>query len=155
VPLKDSLSTAWPTSVVYIDNARTNEYTITINGTTTDIVITNPLTPGNIITILAYSDSDSIVGYYQLPSNLQQNPFNYQITTINAGDIRGHYKSICNNIPGLIGHSFGANNYRDLGNPVPYGTRIIQNSAPLVTAAAFIRKQETNFFNGITYNATE
>jgi hypothetical protein len=155
VPLKDSLSTAWPTSVVYVDNTRTNEYTTTINGNTTDVVITQALTPGNIITILAYSDSDSIVGYYQLPSNLQQNPFNYQITTINAGDIRGHYKSICNNIPGLTGQSFGANNYRDLGNPVPYGTRIIQNSAPLVTAAAFIRKQETNFFNGVSYNATE
>ena len=155
VPLKDSSTTAWPTCVVYVNNSRISDYTINTSENKTDITITPTLTPGDAITIMAYSDSISNVGYYQIPSNLQQNPFNYQITTINAGDIRGHYKSICNNIPGLAGHSFGANNYRDLGNPVPYGTRIIQNSATMVTPAAFLRKQETNFFGGLNYNATE
>ena len=155
IPLKDINSTAWPTSVVYVNNSRISEYTTTISGNETNIVITQTLTAGDIITILAYSDMVSNTGYYQVPSNLQQNPFNYQITTINAGDIRGHYKSICNNIPGLTGQSFGANNYRDLGDPVPYGTRIIQNSATIVTAAAFIRRQEANFFNSVDYNATE
>jgi len=155
VPLRDSTSTAWPVSVVYVNNTRIDAYTTTVTNTQTVVVITQTLAAGDLITILAYSDVVSNIGYYQVPSNLQQNPFNYQVTTINAGDIRGHYKSICNNIPGLTGQSFGANNYRDLGNPVPYGTRIIQNSATMVTAAAFIRRQEANFFNGVNYNATE
>ena len=155
IPLKDSTTTAWPTSVLYVNNSRIDSYNVTVTTTETVVIITSDLTPGDTITVMAYSDSISNIGYYQVPSNLQQNPFNYQITTINAGDIRGHYKSICNNIPGLTGQSFGANNYRDLGNPVPYGTRIIQNSAAAVTPAAFIRKQETNFFNGVNYNATE
>ena len=155
IPIKDSSSTKWPTSVVYVNNSRTNNYTATVTQTTTNYVITQTLTAGDTITIMAYSDSISNIGYYQIPSNLQQNPFNYQITTINAGDIRGHYKSICNNIPGLTGVAFGANNYRDLGNPVPYGTRIIQNSAPLVPAALFSRKQQVNFYNSLSYNATE
>jgi len=155
VPIKDSFSTAWPTSVVYVNNARISEYTTAIVGDETHVTITKTLTPGDSVTVKVYSDSVSNIGYYEVPSNLQQNPFNYQTTTINAGDIRGHYKSICNNIPNLAGESFGANNYRDLGNPVPYGTRIIQNSASIVTSAAFIRRQDTNFFNSLGYNATE
>ena len=155
IPIKDSTSTKWPTSVVYVNNGRINTYTAIINGTETKIEISSTLVAGDIITIMVYSDSISKTGYYQVPSNLQQNPFNYQIDTINAGDIRGHYKSICNNIPGLVGNAFGSNNYRDLGNPVPYGTRIVQHSATMITPAIFIRRQETNFFNSINYNATE
>lgn len=155
IPIIDSTKTKWPTSVVYVNNARIDTYTVRVIGSTTDVVINSTLTPGDSVTIKLYSDVISNIGYYEVPSNLQQNPFNYQITTINAGDIRGHYKSICNNIPGLTGVAFGANNYRDLGNPVPYGTRIIQNSAAVVTAAAFVRRQSTNFFNSINYNATE
>jgi hypothetical protein len=155
VPLVDNTMTKWPTSVVYVNNARINTYTTVVVGSTTNVLITSTLTPGDTVTVKAYSDSISNIGYYEIPSNLEQNPFNYQITTINAGDIRGHYKSICNNIPGLTGVSFGANNYRDLGNPVPYGTRIIQNSASVVTPASFVRRQETNFFNSLNYNATE
>jgi len=155
VPIKDNTLTKWPTSVVYVNNARIDTYTTRAVGSTTDIVVTSTLNAGDSVTVKVYSDSISNLGYYEVPSNLQQNPFNYQITTINAGDIRGHYKSICNNIPNLTGQAFGANNYRDLGNPVPYGTRIIQNSASVVTAASFVRRQSTNFFNSLSYNATE
>jgi len=155
VPIKSSEMTKWPTSVVYVNNSRVNTYTARAVGSTTDVIISSTLVAGDSVTIKVYSDVISNLGYYEVPSNLQQNPFNYQITTINSGDIRGHYKSICNNIPGLTGIAFGANNYRDLGNPVPYGTRIIQNSATVVTAAAFVRRQSTNFFNSLNYNSTE
>lgn len=157
VAVKSSSETNWPTVVVYVDNSRLDptSYTVTTTPNRTIIVINDTLTDGVSVDILLYSDQVSETGYYQIPSNLDHNPFNDQITLINSGDIRGHYKSICNNVPNLIGAAFGANNYRDLGDVVPYGTKIIQNSAPLAAPAAVIRKQSHNFFNSIDYNATE
>ena len=157
IPMKDGTTTPWPTSVVYINNNRiaNTEYYVTVSNGSTVVNLTTSLNTNSLITIMIYSDEISSTGYYEIPSNLEQNPFNDAITTINAGDIRGHYKSICNNVYNFTGDPFGANNYRDLGNVVPYGTRITQNSASLVTAAAFIRRQETNFFNSISYNSIE
>lgn len=157
IAMKDTTTTNWPTIVVYVDNARIDPsgYTVTVTANRTSIKILSTLSNSNAIDILLYSDQISKTGYYQIPSNLDHNPFNEQITLINSGDIRGHFKSICNNIPNLVGIAFGANNYRDLGNVVPYGMRIIQNSASLVIPSTIIRKQSHNFFSSISYNSNE
>ena len=157
IAAKDSSTTKWPTIIVYVDNNRidTSGYTVSTTANTTIIQINDTLTNGVTVDIMIYSDQVSSTGYYQIPSNLDHNPFNSQISLINSGDIRGHFKSICNNVPNLTGAAFGANNYRDLGNVVPYGMRIVQNSASLPTPAAIIRKQSYNFFNSVSYNATE
>ena len=50
---------------------------------------------------------------------------------------------------------FGANNYRDLGNIVPYGTRIIQNSASLVLPGLFSRNSQHNLSNALLFNSRQ
>lgn len=150
-------STQWPSVSVYVDNQRVDPslYSVVVDATTTKISLYDTPTVGTPVEILIYSDKVSATGYYQIPSNFDHNPFNTSITSINLGDIRGHYKSICNNSPALVGKAFGANNFRDLGNLVPYGTRIIQNSASLVSAAAFLRSAKANFFESLAYNSQE
>jgi len=158
VPFKDPSTTPWPVTQVYVDNTRLalGEYTRTINnkGETVIVLSETPSEPVQV-QVLIYSDMPSKVGYYQLPSNLQYNPFNAPVETINLGDIRGHYKSICNNITTLVGNPFGPNNYRDLGNLVPYGSKVIQSSASLVPAAAFLRNQDYSIFNALKFNGSE
>jgi len=156
IAAKSSTSTIWPTIVVYVDNTRvdTSSYTVSIGATTTTIILLNSIAEDTHVDVMIYSDQISEMGYFQVPSNLDHNPFNTPITNLNLGDIRGHYKSICNNIA-LSGSAFGANNYRDMGIVIPYGTKIIQNSSSIASAAAFLRKQSTNFFNSIIYNSTE
>jgi hypothetical protein len=157
VPVKDDASTQWPTMVVYVNNERVSSsaYTVTVGSSTTTITLTNTPAYETPVQILLYSDVMSKTAYYQIPANFDHNPFNEQISSINLGDVRGHYKSICNNVPNLEGNAFGPNNYRDLGNLVPYGNRIIQSSAPLAVAACFLRKQNTNFLSSVSYNANE
>jgi hypothetical protein len=149
--------TDWPPLVVYVNNERqlpsSFTYTVTSNSTTITLLTTPDI--NSPIDVMVYSNQTSKLGYYQIPSNLDHNPFNEQISNINLGDIRGHYKSICNNIPNLVGLSFGANNYRDLGDLVPYGTKIIQNSSPLYPAAVFLRNKTANIFDSIQYNSRE
>lgn len=158
VPFKNPESTPWPVTQVYVDNTRLalGEYTRTINEKG-ETIITLEKTPevGTPVQVLIYSDKPSATGYYQIPSNLQYNPFNSPIESINLGDIRGHYKSICNNITSLVGNAFGPNNYRDLGNLVPYGSKVIQSSASLVPAAAFLRNQDFSIFNALKFNGLE
>lgn len=153
IKVKDE--SVWPKIVVYVNNARTTEYTYTTTDTTTAITITKELVLGETVVIMLDSDQTSKIAYYQVPTNLDHNPFNEELSSIALGDVRGHYKSICNNLVELTGNAFGANNYRDLGNVVPYGTRIIQNSAPVVNAAAFLRNNNNNFFDALQFNSTQ
>lgn len=156
---KDASSTPWPTVQVYLNNRRldSTQYTVTVTETTTVISLSMDLvvTTETPIEILIYSDQTSSTAYYEIPLNLNNNPFNTQITEASIGDIRGHYQSIYKNYPYFVGNSFGANNYRDLGNLIPYGTRIVQHSAPLLTPSAFLRNQDHNLFNALTYNSNE
>jgi hypothetical protein len=123
--------------------------------TNTVVSVTQGLDPlvSTVVQILIISDTVSANAYYTVPINLTNNPFNADPTTVNVGDIRGQYQSIFYNNPNTTGQVFGSNNYRDLGNIVPYGNRIIQNSASLVLPSTFLRKQNHNFFNAVEYNS--
>lgn len=157
VALKDSATTMWPTITVYVDNKRVNTsgYTIASTSNSTTVTLIDTPAVGTPVDIMVYSDQVSKVAYYDVPINLESNPFNTAVQTITLGDVRGHYKSICNNVTALSGDAFGPNNFRDLGNLVPYGTKIIQNSAPLVLPAAFTKNDNNNLFNAITFNSYE
>ena len=152
-----SNETIYPSMVVYVDNERidNSQYTVVIGTRSTEITFISPPAIGTPIEILIHSSQVSQIGYYQIPSNFDHNPFNTPVTSINLGDLRGHYKSICNNITTLTGSAFGRNNFRDLGNLVPYGTRIIQNSSTLVLTSTFLRSGNNNFFRGLEHSSTE
>jgi len=149
---------AWPTIQLFVNNSiqYSSDYTVETTDTQTIITFTVPNPEvDTIIEILLLSDQVSPTAYYSIPINLNNNPLNEDITTVNVGDIRGQYQSSFYNNPNTTGEVFGANNYRDLGNMVPYGNRIIQNSASLVLPGAFLRKQNHNLFNALMYNSRE
>jgi len=147
----------WPTLKVYINNVYQDPSTYTYEvGNSLTIVTLNtlPTTP-TVIQIFVLSDEVSQFGYYDIPINLNNNPLNDNLTTANMGDIRDQYQDIYINAPNTSGPVFGANNYRDLGNLVPYGTKIIQNSASLVLPGAFLRSTQYDIFDALLYNSRE
>jgi hypothetical protein len=155
--LNDTAS-EWPTIQVFVNNViqQTSDYTVTVTDTQTivNFTVPEPLVD-TIVEILLLSDQVSKTAYYQVPINLNNNPLNGDITIVNVGDIRGQYQSIFYNNPNTTGTLFGSNNYRDLGNLVPYGNAIIQNSASLVLPGTFLRKQNHNLFNSLLFNSRE
>ena len=157
IPAIYTLPTKWPLVQVYINNNYLPDtaYTVTVTATSTTISIPEVANVDTSVQILILSDKVSPTAYYQTPINLNNNPFNEDITTANIGDIRGQYQSIFFNNPDTIGEVFGPNNYRDLGNLVPWGNRIIQNSASLVLPGTFLRKQNHNLFNSILFNSRQ
>ena len=148
----------WPTIQLFVNNKiqYSTDYTVVTTATQTIVTfaVPDPLVD-TVIEILLLSNQVSETAYYSIPTNLNNNPLNADITVVNVGDIRGQYQSSFYNNPNTTGDVFGANNYRDLGNMVPYGNKIIQNSASLVLPGAFLRKQNHNLFNALLYNSRE
>ena len=153
VPMVALASTNWPTIQVYINNTFQSNYTVAVTDSSTTVTITVDSLVDTVIQVLLLSDLVSPTAYYQIPINLNNNPLNSDVTTVNVGDIRGQYQSMFYNSPTAVGEVFGPNNFRDCGNLVPYGNKIIQNSASLVLPGTFLRKQNQNLFDALMYNS--
>ena len=149
--------TEWPVLKVFENNVilKESQYTVIQTSSTTTVTLNYVPKTSTVIQIIILSTQVSKTAYYLTPSNLNNNPLNNNITTVNVGDIRVQYQTICINNPDFTGNIFGSNNTRDLGNLVPYGNQIIQNSASLVLPGIFLRKQEFNLFNSLSYNSIE
>ena len=133
-------------------------YTLSVDSNTDTSLITlnSPtLVNGDIVEVLAYSQQASKQAFYQIPVNLENNPFNDNSSQFSLGTVRQHYATICENLPNLKGPINGRNNTRDLGDIIPYGGLILQQSSPLTLAGFFLRNPNYDIFASISYNSRE
>lgn len=154
-----NFNSGWNPAQVYRDDQilDTSVYTVTVDtvlGTTT-ITLATPAVVGEKVTVLVISDQVSKTAYYEIPQNLENNPFNANVTTVGVGDLRNQYRRIYTNAPGIVGQMFGNNNVHDLGNLSGYGDSIIQNSASLVLPGIFLRKTAYKLTDALQYNSRE
>ena len=151
--------TTIPTVKIYVDSTfqdpGTYTYTTTSNTTTITFPATTVIVPGQVIEVLVLSDQASAVGFYQVPVNLENNPLNQNADNFTLGTIRTHYDTIGQNLVGLTGKINGANNSRDLGNIIPFGLNILQQSSPMTMAGYFLRSADYNIFASLEYNSRE
>jgi hypothetical protein len=134
------------------------DYTFEVTDSTTTITINTDADVaaiGDIIEVDVLSNVASNVGFYQVPINLENNPLNENSSTFTLGTIRSHYQTIGENLKSLVGPINGANNTRDLGNIIPYGTNILQQSSPMTLAGYFMRSADYNIFNSIEWNSRQ
>jgi hypothetical protein len=146
-----------PSIKVYAGNrfVPPNRYTFTTTLDTTVIRLLDTYPPGEIIEVLAYSEQVSKAGFYQVPINLENNPFNVNSPEFTLGTIRSHYETIGENILGWQGPINGSNNSRDLGNIIPYGLNILQQSSSMMLPGFFMRRDAFDVNNAIIYNSNE
>lgn len=147
----------WARHQVFFNNVyrEPSTYTVETTANSTSIILTEMPAGKTVIQVLLLSDQTSNSAYYIVPANLNNNPFNEDITSVNLGDIRMHYADMFINAPDTTGDVFGVNNFRDCGDLVPYGTKIIQNSASLVLPGAFLRRQENSLIDSLLFNSRE
>ena len=130
-------------------------YTVSTTTNTTTIVLNTVQVPGSIIEVQVLSDQVSQQAFYQVPVNLENNPFNINSDVFTLGTIRSHYGTMCQNLLPFQGKINGANNSRDLGDIGRYGTQILQQGSPLTLAGFFMRNPEYNIFASLEYNERE
>jgi len=131
------------------------KYTVQIGTDRTTITLSETYVLGELIEVNVLSDQASKVAFYQVPINLENNPLNINSPSFTLGTARSHYETICENLLGLVGPINGNNNSRDLGNIVPFGTNIVQNSSPMTLAGYFMRSAQYNIFSALEYNSRE
>ena len=157
-PVMNQGDSPWPVIRVYVNELilTPDQYEITVSDTETKVTLKSPPTVEVPVQILIHSNANlGKNSYYSIPVNLSSNPFNTPVTSLSLGDIRGHYQTIYSNSQRITGQVFGANDYRDAGNVINYGDKIIQNSAPLTIPAALLRNKTFNLFDALTYSANE
>lgn len=132
-----------------------NQYTWETTENTTTIFLNDTYVLDSIIEIDVISSQVSDEAFYVVPVNLENNPLNGNPKTITLGTVRSHYQSICTNLINISGPINGANNTRDLGNLVPYGLQILQQSSPLTMAGYFMRSEEYDIFQALPYNSRQ
>jgi hypothetical protein len=130
-------------------------YTVSVTGNVTTIILLTAQVPGDVIEVNVLSSQTSAQGFYQVPINLENNPLNVNSETLTLGTVRIHYGSIAENLLQLQGDIYGPNNTRDLGNIVPYGLQILQQSSPLTLTGYFMRSKEYDIFSALEYNNRE
>jgi hypothetical protein len=132
-----------------------SNYTVATTANTTTITLNTVYSPGAVIEVSVLSDQISRQGFYQVPINLENNPLNENSEILTLGTVRSHYGTIAENLINLQGPINGANNTRDLGNLVPYGLQILQQSSPLTLTGYFLRNPEYDIFGALEYNSRE
>jgi hypothetical protein len=105
--------------------------------------------------IKSRSSAEKINGYYEFPANLESNPQNLSIGKFTLGEINNHVSSIADNITNFKGTVPGANSLRDLGNITPFGTRVVQHSAPLMPVVYHITNKDYNVINALRFARLE
>ena len=146
-----------PAIQIYVNSAfqDPSNYTVSIGENTTTIRLTTTYVPGDIVEVVVISDQTSKTGFYQVPINLSNNPLNANSESFTLGTVRSHYQTIGENLINIQGPVIGANNTRDLGNLVPYGLQILQQSSPMTLAGYFMRNEQYNIFSALDYNSRE
>jgi hypothetical protein len=149
--------TLLPLLKVYVANkfVSPQDYTYLVTDLGTTIYLKQIYVPDDVIEVLALSPIPSSVGFYQIPINLEYNPFNINSNQFTLGTVRGHYESIAENILNFVGPINGSNNSRDLGNLVPHGLQIVEQSSPLPLAGFFMRNRDYDIFAALKYNSQE
>ena len=146
-----------PAILLYVANefVLPQDYTVTRNATTTVITLSKIYVPDSVIEVQVLSGQVSKTGFYEVPVNLENNPFNANAPSFTLGTVRTHYESIAENLINFSGSINGSNNTRDLGNISRYGTTILQQSSPMTLAGFFMREPEYNIFKSLEFNDRE
>jgi hypothetical protein len=159
VAMSSEAQTLWAPIKIYKNGEfiDSSYYKTTVDTTigTTIVTFNDGLSVGDQVSVQLISDQVSKTAYYQIPSNLQSNPFNTQISSVAAGDLKNYYNSIFGNAPNAAGVVFGQNNLGNLGDLAKYGNTIIQNSASLLLPGVFLRKSSYNIQDALQYNCDE
>jgi hypothetical protein len=100
------------------------------------------------VDILIYSTSVSKMGFYQVPSNLDNNAENVNFSTLTLGQMRNHLITLYHNSLDVVGAVPGSSNLRDL-NIKPQGGSILKHSGPVLYSELFLVDQQMNFVDAI------
>jgi len=150
------------------------EETMTGNGDFRRINISTTLIKENSrLLVKSFSEAgptkETLIGFSEIPLNLQANPNNSEFESGSISDFSKHFSDIIKHQDGIIGESTGSNNWRDTPQLRNLGLSILQHSAPLLKtmllssdenldimkASRFVEREYARFQNKFFRKITE
>lgn len=140
---------------VYLNNVlqNSNQYQLTVTDVV-EISFTDNLPVDTRLDVLILSDQVDSTGFFQIPTNLENNSLNSEFEYLTLGQLRNHAREIFSSHKDLKGLELGSNNSRDLDYKLLPGT-ILQHSSPVIYAGLFLTHPDANFVDSIYYAQRE
>jgi hypothetical protein len=156
VQMEDSVTRKNLRVLVNFKEITADYYTITdLVGSKHDITVNpNIIKTGDRVDINFYSKSQSQLGFYIIPDNLNYNAQNFVVNEITLGQMRSHATNLAQSTVDLTGEFPGVNNSRDLDFNTGVGT-ILQHANPVSLPALFLSSEKYNFVDSVRYAEQE
>ena len=115
-----------------------------------------PLETGDVVVLRTRSSAvKNNNGLYELPSNLEKNPANDDITSFTLGEVNDHVASIAEDAEEFFGSYPGRGNLRDLGDISKFGRKFLQHSGPINLSLYHITNKDANIIKAIDFSRRE
>lgn len=145
--------------VVFLNNQRqvlNKDYRIENIGDFKTVVFNKNLSSTDIVLLKCFSNADkNEKGFYEIPSNLERNPLNDNVTSFTLGEVNDHVESIIENLENFEGDFPGETNLRDLGPVSKYGKKFVQHSGPVNLALFHLTDKNANIIKAIKFARQE
>ena len=143
--------------VVYKNNIAltSSDFDIETNGSIGLLVLDHNLVAGDKIDVKIYSTSYNNKSVWEIPSNLENNAGNEDVTDITLGQLRAHIQEAMIHTDEFAGNYQGSNNTKDLGNIKTNSGKILQNAGAPHLANLFLNDTKANFFESLMYSQRE
>jgi hypothetical protein len=92
-------------------------------------------------------------GYYEVPLNWQNNPFNQPLEFFTFGEVVDHTRTIVENVSNFDGAFPGISNLESLGKISQYGRKFMQHAGPMGVSSFLMVDKDANLVKSIRWAA--
>jgi len=141
---------------VYVnDKKRTDVSIITIEGIVYIKFDNELLINDKVVYKIRTLSLKNLKGYYEIPTNWQNNPFNDVIENFTLGEVTDHVRSIIENTPDFLGDYPGISNLSNLGHISQFGRKFMQHSGSMPLSSYLMIDKDVNLIKALRWNAVE
>jgi len=141
---------------IYVNNIKRNDISrVNINGLAYIKFSTALLAGDQVVYKIQTIANKNARGYYEIPYNWQNNPFNETLGYFTLGEAIDHVRTIVENNPAFSGSFPGISNLPVLGNVSKFGHRFLQHSGSFPLAAYLITDKKNNIIDALQWTSTQ
>jgi hypothetical protein len=151
---------------VYVNNNKVNEFFIDEYGskiqnlsliTKNDTAYIKFLTPLKVNDKVVYKIRSiapkNSKGYYEVPLNWQNNPFNNRVNNFTFGEVVDHLRTIVENVSEFEGTFPGIGNLSNVGPISQYGRKFMQHTGPMSLSSFLMVDRNANLVKSLRWTA--
>ena len=130
-------------------------FDITVEGNVGYLDLLQDLAIGDKLDVKIFSNQRTGASIWEVPSNLENNAKNENVTELTLGQLRSHIIESFVKTEGLKGSLQGSNNSKDLPDVKVNGGTILQNAGAPHLASLFLNDSRANFVESLIYAQRE